>query len=67
MLCKHGIKSVVDMCGLYAGSYRVAHNLLFRMYQELKNNKIKIPTDMSSSLTLLHSYILAKVIIITGF
>jgi len=55
------------MCGLYAGSYRVAHNLLFRMYQELKNNKIKIPTDMSSSLTLLHSYILAKVIIITGF
>jgi len=40
----------------------VAHDVLFSMYQELKNNKIKIPADMSNSLTLLHSYILAKVI-----
>ena len=44
-----------------AGHYRVAHDLLFSMYQELKNNHIRIPADMTSSLTLLHSYILAKV------
>jgi len=49
------------------GSYRVAHDLLFGMYQELKNNKIKIPADMSNSLTLLHSYILAKVTILQCF
>lgn len=39
----------------------MAHDLLFNMYQELKHNKIRIPADMSNSLTLLHSYILAKV------
>jgi len=43
-----------------AGSYRTAHDLLFSMYQELRKNKIKIPTDMSISLTILHSYILIK-------
>jgi len=31
------------------------------MYQELKKNNIKIPADMSASLTILHSYILVKV------
>ena len=44
-----------------AGSYRTAHDLLFSMYQELKKNNIKIPTDMSTSLTILHGYILVKV------
>lgn len=44
-----------------AGSYRTAHDLLFSMYQELRKNKIKIPTDMSTSLMILHSYILVKV------
>jgi len=39
----------------------MAHDLLFSMYQELKHNKIRIPADMSNSLTLLHSYVLAKV------
>jgi len=43
-----------------AGSYRTAHDLLFSMYQELKKNRIKIPADMSTSLTILHSYILVK-------
>jgi len=64
MLCEVGRH--VCVCVVCAGSYRVARDLLFGMYQELKNNKIKIPTDMSNNLTLLHSYILAKVII-TGF
>jgi len=44
------------------GSYRTAHDLLFSMYQELKKNNIKIPADMANSLTILHSYILVKVI-----
>ena len=74
VLCRFCIKSSVFSCDLCwhvtccrvvcAGNYRVAHDLLFGMYQELKNNKIKIPADMSNSLTLLHSYILAKVLFV---
>ena len=49
-----------------SGNYRNAHSLLFEMSQELKKNKILIPSEMSSSLMLLHSYLLAKVWIKIG-
>ncbi|XP_041357231.1 WD repeat-containing protein 19-like isoform X2 [Gigantopelta aegis] len=49
-----------------AGNYRNAHDLLFSMYQELKENKIKIPTEMATNLMILHSYILAKIHIKRG-
>jgi len=52
---------VIVVVVVYVGSYRTAHDLLFSMYQELKKNNIKIPADMSNSLTILHSYILVKV------
>jgi WD repeat-containing protein 19 len=42
------------------GNYRNAHDVLFGMYQELRRNGIKIPTEMRSNLTLLHSYILVR-------
>nr|CAD7423460.1 unnamed protein product [Timema monikensis] len=42
------------------GSYRNAHDVLFGMYQELRRNNIKIPTEMQANLTLLHSYILVR-------
>lgn len=42
------------------GSYRVAHDLLFTMYQELSKNNINIPQEMYANLTLLHSYILVR-------
>ncbi|XP_013417652.1 WD repeat-containing protein 19 [Lingula anatina] len=44
-----------------AGNYRDAHDVLFSMYQELKQQKIKIPSEMAHNLMILHSYILAKV------
>ncbi|KAL0273759.1 UNVERIFIED_CONTAM: hypothetical protein PYX00_006365 [Menopon gallinae] len=43
------------------GNYRVAHDLLFNMYQELMKNQIKIPREMYLNLTVLHSYILARI------
>ncbi|KAK9870346.1 hypothetical protein WA026_006430 [Henosepilachna vigintioctopunctata] len=42
------------------GNYRNAHDVLFGMYQELKNNNIRIPQDMFFNLLLLHSYILVR-------
>ncbi|XP_033607097.1 WD repeat-containing protein 19 isoform X3 [Cryptotermes secundus] len=42
------------------GNYRNAHDVLFEMYQELRRNGIKIPTEMHSNLMLLHSYILVR-------
>lgn len=42
------------------GNYRNAHDVLFGMCQELKNNNIKIPQDMFFNLLLLHSYILVR-------
>lgn len=42
------------------GNYRNAHDVLFSMYQELRRNKIKIPSEMQADLTLLHSYILVR-------
>lgn len=43
------------------GNYRNAHDVLFSMYQELRRNKIKIPSEMQQNLTLLHSYILVRI------
>ncbi|XP_031560697.1 WD repeat-containing protein 19-like [Actinia tenebrosa] len=43
-----------------AGNYRNAHDVLFSMYQELIQHKIKIPTEMGQNLMILHSYILVK-------
>ena len=43
------------------GNYRNAHDLLFSMMQELRQQKIKIPSEMANNLMLLHSYIIAKV------
>ena len=46
---------------LSSGNYRNAHDVLFSMFQELKAQKIKIPTEMANNLMILHSYILVKV------
>eukprot|EP00118_Oscarella_pearsei_P011922 m.83949 g.83949 ORF g.83949 m.83949 type:complete len:1349 (+) comp36373_c0_seq7:62-4108(+) len=43
-----------------AGNYRNAHDVLHKMYAELKRNKIRIPTEMEQNLMLLHCYILVK-------
>ncbi|XP_066257249.1 WD repeat-containing protein 19 isoform X1 [Euwallacea similis] len=42
------------------GFYRNAHDVLFAMYQELKQNNITIPLEMYTNLMLLHSYILVR-------
>lgn len=42
------------------GNYRNAHDVLFAMYQELRQNGIKIPNEMHTNLMLLHSYILVR-------
>lgn len=42
------------------GNYRNAHDVLFTMYQELKENDIKVPREMYDNLMLLHSYILVR-------
>ncbi len=44
-----------------AGNYRNAHDLLFSMVQELRQHRIKVPSEMLDNLALLHSYTLAKV------
>lgn len=44
-----------------AGNYRNAHDVLFSMYKELMQQKIKIPSEMSTNLMILHSYILVKI------
>ena len=50
---------IISYCS--AGNYRNAHDVLFSMYQELKQRKIKIPTEMATNLMILHSYILVKI------
>lgn len=42
------------------GNYRNAHDVLFAMCQELKQNGINIPYEMYTNLMLLHSYILVR-------
>ena len=44
-----------------AGNYRNAHSLLYSMCQELKRQQITVPNEMTTSLMLIHSYILIKV------
>ena len=44
-----------------AGNYRNAHDVLFAMFKQLRDRKIKVPTEMSQNLMLLHSYILVKI------
>ncbi|VDN45255.1 unnamed protein product [Gongylonema pulchrum] len=42
------------------GSYRIAHQLLFGMYQELLEEGIKVSFDVQNNLMLLHSYLIIK-------
>lgn len=44
-----------------AGNYRSAHDLLFSMAQELKENNLQIASDMKKNLILLHRYILVRI------
>nr|CAD2134648.1 unnamed protein product [Meloidogyne enterolobii] len=44
----------------FKGFYKTAHDLLFEMYQTLKREKIKIPSEMENALMLLHSYNIVK-------
>lgn len=44
-----------------SGNYRDAHDVLFGMYADLKKEKIKMPSELSQNLMILHSYILIKV------
>ena len=46
-----------------SGNYRNAHSLLLGMSRELRKHDIRIPAEMNSSLVLIHSYLLAKVLI----
>ncbi|XP_075260010.1 WD repeat-containing protein 19-like isoform X2 [Convolutriloba macropyga] len=43
------------------GNYRIAHDVLFGMFADLKDNSIKIPQEMATNLMLLHSYLLVRV------
>jgi WD repeat-containing protein 19 len=42
------------------GSYKVAHGLLFRTFQDLKGQKLTLPLELWQRLSVLHSYILVK-------
>lgn len=44
-----------------AGNYRNAHDLLYSMCQELKQNKLPIGSDLNANLVLLHRYILSRI------
>ncbi|EJW87660.1 hypothetical protein WUBG_01436 [Wuchereria bancrofti] len=48
------------------GSYRIAHKLLFGMYQELQNEGIKVPFEVQNNLMLLHSYLIIKSLVKRG-
>eukprot|EP00912_Choanoflagellata_sp_UC4_P001161 UC4_evm1s724 len=48
------------------GNYRNAHDVLLRMYQELRKQGEKVPQEMTLNLTMLHSYLVAKVQIKRG-
>lgn len=45
------------------GNYKIARDLLFRMHQQLMAENIPVPAAMKSSLMLLHSYMIAKILI----
>ena len=44
-----------------AGSYRTAHDILFDMYNQLRERGVAVPPELYDDLVLLHSYILGKV------
>uniref|UniRef100_A0A915BKF7 WD repeat-containing protein 19 n=1 Tax=Parascaris univalens TaxID=6257 RepID=A0A915BKF7_PARUN len=48
------------------GCYRIAHQLLFGMYQELIQKGIKVPSEMENNLMLLHSYLIVKGLVKRG-
>lgn len=43
------------------GNYRSAHTMLFKTSKELAKHSVRMPTEMASSLLLIHSYLLSKV------
>lgn len=43
------------------GNYRSAHDLLFQMSEELRQNQLQIGAELRSTLILLHRYIVARV------
>lgn len=42
------------------GSYRQAHQCLFKMHKELTEKCIQVPLEMADNLMLLHSYLIVK-------
>eukprot|EP00911_Craspedida_sp_UC1_P000783 UC1_evm1s599 len=42
------------------GNYRNAHDVLFNMYQQLRDGGNRVPQEMSQNLMLLHSYMLVN-------
>lgn len=49
------------------GNYRSAHTMLLKTSQELAKHCVRMPTEMASSLLLIHSYLLSKVSIFALF
>jgi len=48
------------------GNYKNAHTLLFRTYQDLKNQKLALPQELWLRLMVLHSYVIVKRLVKTG-
>eukprot|EP01116_Phalansterium_solitarium_P013666 TRINITY_DN3106_c0_g1_i10.p2 TRINITY_DN3106_c0_g1~~TRINITY_DN3106_c0_g1_i10.p2 ORF type:complete len:1339 (+),score=616.68 TRINITY_DN3106_c0_g1_i10:197-4213(+) len=44
------------------GNYKIAHGILFDTYKDLEMRRIKIPNELKQNLMLLHSYVLAKIL-----
>lgn len=42
------------------GNYKAAHSVLFDTFRDLEAHSIRVPLDLISMLTLLHSYLLVK-------
>ncbi|PRP88379.1 WD repeat-containing protein 19-like [Planoprotostelium fungivorum] len=45
------------------GNYKVAHSILFTTYKDLESFNIKLPFELKNNLMLLHSYIVAKILV----
>jgi WD repeat-containing protein 19 len=43
------------------GNYRVAHDLLFDNYMQLKKTGVTVPAELDRMLMLVHSYVIVKV------
>merc|ERR1712070_367149 len=48
------------------GNYKLAHSLLFRTYQDLKQQKLALPQELWRRLMILHSYVLVKRLVKVG-